>query len=386
MNTKDTVSNIATNSLLPVYNYLPLKPVRGDGLYLFDESGRPYLDFYGGHAVALLGYNHPRLVSTLTKQASELFFQSNIVALDVREKAAAALTEFSQLENHSVFFVNSGAEANENALRLACRATGKDHVVALKGGFHGRTAAVAAATSSSESWYGFPSRPFKTTFVDPNSVEQLTAAIGSGTAAVIMEPVMGMAGAVSLSKDFLTAARTAADNHGAVLIFDEVQCGMGRSGYPFVANEKEVTPDILTVAKGIAGGYPAAAMLIKHHLSDVPGKGELGTTFGGAPMACALVTAVIDTIREENLLENVRSGSAQIKDTCVVGPVESISGSGYLLGLHTVTPAREVQTKLLDAGIVTGLSKNPNVVRLLPPLTLGSNEIQLLHDALQKLS
>lgn len=370
--------------LLPVYNTLPFEPVLGEGLHLFDHHGKCYLDFYGGHAVALLGYNHPALVNTLALQAQRLFFQSNIVDLEIRREAASKLLAFSRTGLSRVFFINSGAEANENALRLAFRKTGRKKVVALNGGFHGRTAAAAGATSYTDKWYGFPNRPFEITRVDVEDKDAINREVTDDTAAVILEPVMGMAGAVALSADYLKHIRKVTDDVGAVLIFDEVQSGMGRTGAPFGATMAGVTPDLLTVAKGLAGGFPAGAVLTTESFADLVSKGDLGTTFGGGPMACALIIAVIDAIEREDLMANVRRGSELIRSTCKVGPVLEITGEGYLLGLRTSIPARKVQKKLIDSGILTGLSKDPNIVRLLPPLTLGETEIALLRDALIK--
>ncbi len=385
MTQQNVVLEKPPNRLLPVYGTLPFEPASGDGLYLTDTTGRKYLDFYGGHAVALLGYNHPTLVDVISRQAQELFFQSNIVDLSVRDRAAQKLLSFSDSDLAQVFFVNSGAEANENALKLAFKKTGRSKVVALNGGFHGRTAGAAGVTSHAESWYGFPRRPFDVEFVEPEDLEALSRAVGSDTAAIILEPVLGMAGAVALSRTYLETAREVANESGAVLIFDEIQTGMGRTGYPFAANRVDVMPDLLTVAKGLAGGFPASAVLAREEFADVVGKGDLGTTFGGGPIAAALILAVIETIEDSDLLENVRAGSRLISNTCVAGPVESIVGAGYLLGLRTGPPARAVQAKLLEAGIVTGLSRDPNIVRLLPPLTLGENEIHTLRNVLSEM-
>ena len=252
--------------LLPVYSpHTPVEPVRGEGAIVYTRDGRALIDFYGGHAVALLGYDHPRLVATLANQAKELFFQSNSVALSLRARAAERLVRFGPEGLTRAFLVNSGAEANENALRLALRhfspPAGRTRIVALEGAFHGRTAAAAAVTWKSERWYGFPRPPFDVTFVPRGDLGALEAALGADVAALILEPVQGQAGAVALGAPFLAAARELTRKAGALLIFDEVQCGMGRTGQPFAAQTWGVTPDLLTTAKGLAGGFPAGAVL-----------------------------------------------------------------------------------------------------------------------------
>lgn len=372
----------AVSALLPTVAPLGFEPVRGEGVWLFDARGRRVLDFYGGHAVALLGYRHPRLLSTLAHQATELFFQSLVVRLDVRERAAARLAGFAPAGLERVFFVNSGAEANENALRIALRRTGRRRVVALEGAFHGRTAAAAAVTAGSASWYGFPVKPFDVSIVPRGDLAALEAALRDETAALILEPIQGMAGAVELGADYLHAARELTRETGAFLIFDEVQCGMGRSGYPFAAQRYGVTPDLLTVAKGLAGGFPAGALLATDAAAEGLKLGDLGTTFGGGPLACALVEATLDAIEEEGLLARVRALSEDLRARCVVGPVTAVQGAGYLLGLRTTRPAKEVLAALLERGILVGGSADPHVVRLLPPLVLEPAHVDLLVSAL----
>jgi acetylornithine/succinyldiaminopimelate/putrescine aminotransferase len=370
--------------LLPVYPHAPIEPVRGEGALLYTRDGRELIDFYGGHAVALLGYGHPRLLAALEEQAKTLFFQSNVVPLEVRARAARRLVEWGPEGLTRAFLVNSGAEANENALRLAFRHTGRGRVVAVEGAFHGRTAAAAAVTWGSAKWYGFPQAPFEVTWVPRGDLDALEKAL-QGAAALIVEPVQGQAGAYDLGGPWLSAARDLTRAAGAVLIFDEVQCGMGRSGQPFAAQAYGVTPDVLTTAKGLAGGFPAGALLASDELSAGLREGDLGTTFGGGPLACALIEAVIDAIEEEGLLRNVRELSDRIRATCVTGPVTAIQGQGLLLGLRTTRPAKEIQAELIDRGIVTGTSGDPHIVRLLPPLVLREAHVDSLVAALREI-
>lgn len=373
--------------LLPVYAQTAIEPVAGRGVTLRTRDGRELLDFYGGHAVALLGYAHPRLVARLARQAEELFFQSNVVPLAVRARAGRRLVEFGPQGLGHAFLVNSGAEANENALRLALRRTGRGHVVALRGAFHGRTAAAAAVSDGAAGrWYGFPRTPFDVTFVPRGDLDALAAALAAPpAAALILEPVQGMAGGVALGGEYLAAARELTRRAGALLIFDEVQCGMGRTGRPFAAQTWGVTPDLLTTAKGLAGGFPAGAVLVADEIAAMVRKGDLGSTFGGGPMACALIEEVIDTIEQEDLPARVRQLSRRIRETCLVGPVESIQGEGYLLGLRTTRPAVEVQGDLLARGILTGTSADPRIVRLLPPLILEQQHVDALAAALAEI-
>jgi acetylornithine/succinyldiaminopimelate/putrescine aminotransferase len=372
---------------VPVYAQLPVEPIRGDGVYLETRDGRRILDLYGGHAVACLGYGHPGLLDALRTQAETLLFQSNAVPMAVRAEACRALAEFAPEGLNRVFLVNSGAEANENALRLAFRVTGRQQVVAVEGAFHGRTGAAAAVTwGARERWYGYPRLPFQVSFVPPDDIEALTAAVTEDVAAVIVEPVQGVAGAVDMSAEFLAAAENACRACGALLIFDEVQCGMGRSGHPFVAQAVAVNPHVLTTAKGLAGGFPAGALVTTDEIADRLQVGDLGTTFGGGPMACAAISAVIKAILEENLMEQVKTVSERIRSTCVVGPVHAIQGRGLLLGLRTGAPARVVRDALLERDILAGTSGDPNILRLLPPLTLGEAEVDRLARALKEVS
>ncbi|HEU4617876.1 MAG TPA: aminotransferase class III-fold pyridoxal phosphate-dependent enzyme [Gammaproteobacteria bacterium] len=369
-----------------VYPTLPFEPVSGHGVWLEDESGRRVLDFYGGHAVALLGYGHPKLTEALAAQAGKLHFQSNVLPLKVRDEAARKLAEFSPRGLDRVFLVNSGAEANENALRIALKLTGRKKIVAVEHGFHGRTAAAAAVTwGSLKSWYGFPRPPMDVAFVPRNDIAALHAAVDDRTAAVIVEPVQGLAGAFDLSTEFLRSARQACDRNDALLILDEVQTGMGRLGEPFGADLFRVQPDLLTTAKGLAGGFPCGAVIMTPTIAAELKPGELGTTFGGNPMACAGIIAVIDAIEQERLLPRVRELSALIRQTCVVGPVKSVRGAGFLLGLRTEPPAAKVRDALLERDILAGTSTDKHVLRLLPPLILEAEHVKRLAGALEEI-
>ena len=372
--------------LAQVYGQLPVEPVSGEGAYLRCADGRRLLDLYGGHAVCALGYGHPRVLEAVRRQAGDLMFTSNVNALRVRARAADKLAEFAPDDLDCVFFVNSGSEANENALRLACRMTGRGRVVALEHGFHGRSAAAAAVTwRARERWYGFPNTPFDVAFAPRDDAARAIAAIDGETAAVILEPIQGIAGAYMLESEFVRALRAACDRHGALLIADEVQCGMGRSGKPFAIEHAGVVPDMLTTAKALGAGFPCSALIMSRALGDQLRVGDMGSTFGGGPLACAIIEAVLDTIRDEALLERVTMREEEIRASCVTGPVLGIRGRGMLLGLECRTTAREVRDALLERDILTGTSSDPASLRVMPPLTLRASEVAQLAEALRAL-
>jgi len=370
--------------LAPVFSQYPLEVEGAEGVWLHTRDGRRILDLYGGHAVAALGYGHPGWSAALAEQARTLCFQSNAVPLAVRQRAAARLIGFSRLDLASVFFVNSGAEANENALKMAFGITHRSHVVAIEHSFHGRTAAAGAVTwGAASKWYGFPRAPFDVSFLPRRAAATLIAReVTERTAAVIVEPVQGVGGAYDLGADFLAALRARCDEVGALLIFDEVQCGMGRVGEPFAAVLYGVHPDMITTAKALGAGFPCAALLMASRVAAAIRLDALGSTFGGGPMACAVIEAVIEAIESERLLERVRTVSARILERCQVGPVIGHQGAGLLLGLRTSRPAKEVHAALLERDILAGTSADPHILRLLPPFVLGLEHVERLREAL----
>jgi acetylornithine/N-succinyldiaminopimelate aminotransferase len=371
------------NYLAPVFAQYPIEVTRAEGVWLTTRDGRRILDLYGGHAVAALGYAHPGWTAALTHQAQACNFQSNAVPMQVRSRAAARLIAFSKLPFTRVFFVNSGAEANENALKLAFRMTSRPNITAVEGGFHGRTAAAGAISwGAREKWFGFPRTPFDVRFIPRRDVVAIKAAVTEDTAAVIVEPVQGVGGAFEMGAQFLEALRQRCDETGALLIFDEVQCGVGRTGEPFAANLFGVTPDMITTAKALGNGFPCAALLMSAQVAAALTLDSLGTTFGGGPMASAVIEAVIEAIESQNLLERVRRVGAYIRKTCIVGPVVSSQGAGFLTGLRVNGAAKDIHAKLLERGILTGTSADPQIVRLLPPYILQEEHVDLLRTAL----
>jgi acetylornithine/succinyldiaminopimelate/putrescine aminotransferase len=372
--------------LAPVFAQYPIEVVSAQGVWLTNSRGERVLDLYGGHAVAALGYGHPGFTRALANQAQACNFQSNAVAMQVRTRAAERLVRFSKLPMASVFFVNSGAEANENALKLAFRVTSRPQVAAVVGSFHGRTAGAGAVTwGAQQKWYGYPRTPFDVSFIPRGNIDSIPGFVTDKTAAVIVEPVQGLAGAVDLGKEFLEALRRRCDQVGAMLIFDEVQCGMGRVGHPFAANMYGVAPDMITTAKALGNGFPCAALLANEKVSAALKLDLLGTTFGGGPMACAVMEAVIEAIESEHLLERVRRVGSYIRQTCIVGPVTGHQGAGFLTGLRTTRPAKEIQAELLECGILAGTATDPNILRLLPPYILQEEQIDMLRDTLADL-
>jgi acetylornithine/succinyldiaminopimelate/putrescine aminotransferase len=336
--------------------------------------------------VAALGHGHPRLVKAIREQSAKLLFQSNAVALEIRAQAAEKLVAAAPNELSRVFFVNSGAEANENALRMACVVTNRRKVLAITQGFHGRTAAAGAVTWNSDKWYGFPNKPFDVDFIPRDDCDAAIAMISNDIAAVIVEPVQGIAGAYALSHEFLTTLRDYASRNGVLLIVDEVQSGMGRAGQFFAIQRHQIEPDILTSAKALGGGIPCGAVLCREDIASHFGPGDLGTTFGGGPVAAAAIVAVIETIETEGLLRNVQEREAQIREQCLVGPVQKIQGMGLLLGLVCDQPAVEVRDALLQHDILTGTSSDPNILRILAPLVLEAGHVDQLAHALESMA
>lgn len=369
-------------ALLPTYATLPLTAVKGKGVWIYDDNGNNYLDMYGGHAVALLGHCHPEVVAAVQKQAKTLFFYSNIVSLPVREQAAEMLTHILPPSHKHIFFCNSGAEANENALKLAMKLTGRSALVAFKGSFHGRTLLASAVTDAPAAhqamaeWMGD-----KVTFLPPNDVQQLEK-ITSATAAVILEPVQSMAGVITFNSTYLRALQQQCQKTGALLIFDEVQTGMGRCGENFFIADGAVTPDMITTAKGLAGGFPIGALFLSDAIAANIKINDLGSTFGGGPLAMAALTATINVLMKDELLSHVQALTQHVKKIFTIPEVLEVRGSGCLLGLKIDRPAQPIIQKLLARNIITGTTKDPQVIRLLPPLIIQKQHFDRLKTAL----
>lgn len=368
-------------ALVDTYPQFPIEPVSGSGARLRTGDGREYWDFYGGHAVALLGHAHPAVTSAVSRQMARLTFYSNVVPLEIRTRAAERLCRFAGAGFGSVFFCNSGAEANENALKLAIQQTGRKRLAVLEGGWHGRTLLALSVTTEEKLRAPFADLLVECVRLRPNQSAD-AARIDESIAAVIVEPILSIAGVVELSAEFLRALRRRCDAVGAYLIYDEIQTGVGRLGRPFVAGAFDVAPDMSTSAKGLANGIPIGAVLMNDRVAAQVKMGDLGSTFGGGPVACAAMLAVLDEIERESLCDHAARLGEAMRAQLVVGPVERVLGRGCLIGLKTRGPAKAVQQRLLDAGFVTGTSADASVLRLMPPINTPPEAIAALREAL----
>jgi acetylornithine/succinyldiaminopimelate/putrescine aminotransferase len=371
---------------LPVYSQFPLRVVSGKGSWITDENGERWLDAYGGHAVASTGHSHPEVVKAIADQAEKLIFYSTAIPHAGREQLAEVIASLCPDPLGKVFFCNSGAEANENALGLARKVTGRQKIVSVAGGWHGRTVATLAVTDGAKYEEGARRAGVPlSTKVPFNDVTAISAAVDDTVAAVIVEPVQGMAGARDCSPDFLRAARLACDREGAVLIFDEIQCGVGRCGAFTAAEAFEVVPDVLTLAKGLAAGIPIGAMVATPAMTANLKVGDLGSTFGGGPVAAAAGLANLTVLQRERLIENAVMVGDQIRRAVQRIPaVHDVQGRGLLLGLRLDRKAADVQRALFESRILTGTSSDPAVLRLMPPLSFSRAEATLLVDALRR--
>jgi acetylornithine/N-succinyldiaminopimelate aminotransferase len=362
---------------------MPLTPVSGHGSWLVDDQGREWLDAYGGHAVASTGHCHPHVVQAIQDQAARLIFYSTAVPHRLREELADRIAERCPGDLSRVFFCNSGAEANENALGLARKATGRQKIVSVTGGWHGRTAACLAVTDGEKYEAGARRAGLPLSEKVPFNDAGGFSVVDQTVAAVIVEPVQGLTGARDCSPEFLRAARQACDRTGAALIFDEIQCGVGRSGAFTAAEVYGVTPDILTLAKGLASGLPIGAMVATTVITSGLKLGDLGSTFGGGPVACAAGLATLEVIDREQLYANVKRVSAHIREWACARGIPS-QGLGLLLGLRMPPPrpAADIQKALFEHRVLTGTASDPAILRLLPPLSLSVEEADLLVGAL----
>ena len=366
--------------LFDVYSLLDMEPVKASGAYLWDKEGVEYLDFYGGHAVISIGHTHPHYVEKITDQLSKIGFYSNAVVNSLQVELAEKLGELSGYPDYELFLCNSGAEANENALKLASFTTGRERVLAMKAAFHGRTSMAVAVTDNPKIQAPVNCTD-KVSFVELNDVEALRKELATGEyAAVIIEPIQGVGGIQVASDEFLKAAREACDATGTMLIIDEIQAGYGRSGKFFAHQWSGVKADIITLAKGIANGFPVGAVMVS---PAIPAKkGILGTTFGGSHLACAAAIAVADVVKAENLVENARKmGEKIVEGIKGVSGIKDIRGRGLMIGIDLSVPQAAFRKVLREKHhIMTGLS-GEYTLRLLPPLMIGEKEVERFVEA-----
>jgi len=370
---------------LTTYRKLPITLIKGSGMHVYDSTGREYLDLYGGHAVASTGHCHPTVVKAVQEQTETFIFYSNSTYNDRRALYSQKLAAVAQEGFNKSFFCNSGAEANETALKIARRFTSKTDVISTVTGFHGRTIGSLSATGLGTYRKMFQPIIEDYTFAEFGSIESIESQITDNTAAVIVEPVQSLAGVYVGDTAFYQDLRQLCTDRGVVLIFDEVQTAPGRTGYMFAGSNWDVIPDVISTAKGIASGFPMGVTLVQDHIAETISYGEHGSTFGGGPVVCAAALATIQVIEEENLLETIRTTSANlIEQLSAFEQVKEVRGLGYLLGIETVLPAKDVQKGLFDAGILVGSSSEPSTIRLLPPLITQQEHFDQLVDALGK--
>jgi acetylornithine/N-succinyldiaminopimelate aminotransferase len=384
----EEVRDLEERYQLATYKKMPIVAKRGAGVWLYTSEGEKYLDLYGGHAVAGTGHSHPHVVAAIREQAEQLLFYSNLVYSEARARAAEKLVSIAPSELTKAFFCNSGTEANENAMRMARMATGRENVITFSGGFHGRTAdAISATFLGKYRELGKPNVPghLEAEFGNIGSVRALA---DESVAAIMLEPIQSMAGVRTAAPEFFRELRELCNARQIVLIYDEVQTGVGRTGDWFFAGSAAgagVVPDIITLAKALGSGIPVGACLVTEKISAKIKENDLGTTFGGGMIAMAAVNATLEAIEQDGMLANVKTVEAYLRERLSQVPaVVEVRGRGFLLGLEFSDKAAPIHKALLERKIITGTSSNPNVLRLLPPLCLKTTEVDLFTAKLKE--
>lgn len=370
--------------LFDVYPLYDVTPVAAQGIEVTDDNGQKYLDFYGGHAVISIGHTHPHYVSSLKEQLDKIGFYSNSIQNPLQRKMAKKLGKLSGCNDYGLFLCNSGAEANENALKIASFHTGKSKVIAFKNGFHGRTSAAVAATDNPN--INAPlNQQQEVSFVALNDFEAFQNTIeGDSFCAVILEPIQGVGGLDEPTTEFFQFVAEKCKEHQVVLIADEVQSGFGRSGKFFAYQHHNIQPDIITIAKGMGNGFPVGGVLI--HDSFKASYGLLGTTFGGNHLACAAVLAVLDVMEQEALVQNADALGHYVKSKASELPeIKSVKGRGLMIGLEFDFEVAALRKALIhNQHMFTGGAKNKNLLRILPALNITKDHIDLLFEGLKK--
>ena len=369
--------------LYDVYPLFDIHIVRGLGCHVWDDKGQEYLDLYGGHAVISIGHCHPHYVEALSRQAATLGFYSNSVINGLQRQLAERLGPVSGYDDYQLFLINSGAEANENALKLASFQTGRTRVLAAGHAFHGRTSLAVEVTDNPRITAPINANGH-TTFLPLNDLAAFRAELAKGdVAAVIVEPIQGVGGIHMATPDFLRGLREACTEAGALLICDEIQCGYGRSGRFFAHQYAGIRPDLITCAKGIANGFPMGAVLIAPEIK--PSYGQLGTTFGGNHLACAAALAVLDVIEGEHLVDNAARVGAHLKTRLATLPgIKEVRGEGLMIGLEFDSDIKAMRQRLVHEEHVFTGAAGTNILRLLPPLTLTEAEADDFVDRLNR--
>lgn len=363
--------------LFDVYPRFDIALTKGNGVWVTDQSGKKYLDLYGGHGVISLGHAHPIYVQAIQNQVAQLGFYSNSIQMPIQTQLAEKLASLSGYPKHELFLCNSGAEANENALKLASFHTGKAKVLAVKNSFHGRTSAAVRVTDNPALSAQLNRDNFEVDFIEMNDLLALENHLSKGDyCAFILEGIQGVGGLDIPSTLFLQRARTLCDQNNTLLVLDEIQSGFGRSGKFFAHQYAQVEADLITMAKGMGNGFPVAGVLITPKIEAKAGL--LGTTFGGNHLACAATIAVLETLEEEALMENALGMEWVFKAAFSKLSQVTVKGKGLMLGLEFSFPVKELRSKLVsEYQIFTGASSNPNLLRILPPLSISKEE--LLH-------
>ena len=359
--------------LFDVYPLFDINVVKGKGCHVWDDKGQEYLDLYGGHAVISIGHAHPHYVETISKQVATLGFYSNSVINKLQQEVADRLGAICGYDDYQLFLINSGAEANENALKLASFYNGRTRVVSFNKAFHGRTSLAVEVTDNPKIIAPINANRH-VTYLPLNDAEAMKAELAKGdVCAVIIEGIQGVGGIQIPDTDFMQALRQACDENNTVLIVDEIQSGYGRSGKFFAHQYSAIRPDMITVAKGIGNGFPMGGVLISPKFKPV--YGQLGTTFGGNHLACAAAIAVLDVMKEEYLVENAAHvGTHLLEELKKIEGIKEVRGRGLMIGLEFEEPVKELRRKLLfEQKVFTGVS-GTNVIRLLPPLCLSMDE------------
>ncbi|WP_040280186.1 aspartate aminotransferase family protein [Psychroserpens damuponensis] len=370
-------------SLFNVYPLFDITPVSAKGIHVYDDNNVEYLDLYGGHAVISIGHSHPKYVSAISNQVEKLGFYSNAIQNPLQVELADKLETLSGCKDYQLFLCNSGAEANENALKLASFHNGKTKVLSFKNSFHGRTSAAVAVTDNPKIVAPINTQQ-DVDFLELGDLEAVEIILKQGeTCAIIIEFIQGVGGLDQSTTEFYQGLGKLCKQHNTALIADEVQSGFGRTGDFFAFQKHNITPDIISIAKGMGNGFPVGGILI--HPSIKASFGLLGTTFGGNHLACAATLSVLEVLEEEQLMENAKTMSAYFQDKAKSLPnLKSIKGRGLMLGLEFDFPISDLRKKLIfDHHIFTGSAKNPNLLRILPPLTIQKKHIDLFFEALE---
>ena len=371
-------------NLFDVYPLYDITPVRGEGVYVFDETGTKFLDLYGGHAVISIGHSHPAYVAAVKDQVEKLGFYSNSIKNPLQDKLAETLERVSGCENYSLFLCNSGAEANENALKLASFHTGKSRVIYFEKAFHGRTSGVVAVTDNESIKAPFNTGHAVTRLKFDDSKALETELRKEDVAAVIFEVIQGVGGLDEASTEFYKSAADLCKKHCAVLIADEVQSGYGRTGDFFAFQKHGIRPDIISIAKGMGNGFPIGGILIDEAIKAK--YGLLGTTFGGNHLACAAGIAVLEVIEEEELMKNAASIFDYVKlRSAEIPQIKKVKGRGLMIGLEFDFEIANLRKELLfNHHIFTGAASNKNLLRILPPLNIQKKHFEIFFEALEK--